>query len=272
MRVAIGVARSVQSLDFLELRVSSWRYGIVFGLGRWAHMSNRAEAQTTAISDADRLIPAHGGFEHLKTFQLAQLIFDVTVRFCSRYIDRKSRTYDQMVQAARSGKQNIAEASIVSGTSKKSELKLTNIARGSLKELALDYGDFLRGRDLEPWEPHHPALMRFKAKRCATLHEVRAWVQDERQRSSTATRTNKDQQGHARIKTLTKNVSVRVSPCRSVSSAVLVANAALSLLNLCTYLLQRQIARLENDFLEHGGFTERLYRVRSQRRARSVQP
>src|SRR2546422_5831246 len=115
-------------------------------------MSNRAEAQTTAISDADRLIPAHGGFEHLKTFQLAQLIFDVTVRFCNRYIDRKSRTHDQMVQAARSGKQNIAEASIVSGTSKKSELKLTNVARASLEELRLDYEDFLRDRCLPQWE------------------------------------------------------------------------------------------------------------------------
>lgn len=200
---------------------------------------------------ADRLIPRHGGYEHLKTFQLAELIFDVTVRFCNRYIERGSRTHDQMVQAARSGKQNIAEGSIDSGTSKKTELKLTNIARGSLKELALDYGDFLRERGLEPWEPNHPALMRFKARRPDTLEEVRAWVQEERRRSST--RTNTDKHGHARTE----------------SSAVLVANAALSLLNLCTYLLKRQMARLEKDFVEHGGFTERLYRVRSQRRVRT---
>jgi len=205
--------------------------------------------------DADKLIPPHGGYEHLKTFHLAELIFDVTVRFCNRYVDRKSRTHDQMVQAARSGKQNIAEASIDSGTSKKSELKLTNIARGSLKELALDYGDFLRGRGLKPWEPNHPALMRFKARQPATLEEVRAWVQDERRRS---TPTNTDPHGQTRPKSGANE-----------ASAVLVANGALSLLNLCTYLLKRQIARLEKDFLEHGGFTERLYRIRSQRRRAS---
>lgn len=204
--------------------------------------------------DGDRLIPPHGGYDHLKTFHLAELIFDVTVRFCNRYIDRKSRTHDQMVQAARSGKQNIAEGSIDSGTSKKSELKLTNIARGSLKELMLDYVDFLRERGLTPWEPEHPALMRFKAKRPATLEEVRAWVQDERRRSA-ATRTHTDKHRPTRKETVT--------------SAVLVANGALSLLNLCTYLLKRQIDRQERDFIEHGGFTERMYRVRVQRRTRA---
>src|SRR6516165_8313391 len=126
------------------------------------------------------LIPKHGGYRKLKSFQIAQLVYDVTVRFCDRYIDRRSRTHDQMVQAARSGVQNIAEGSQASATSKKTELKLTNVARASLEELRLDYEDFLRQRGLPEWEPLHPILLRFKARRCATVEEVRAWIQEER--------------------------------------------------------------------------------------------
>ena len=99
-------------------------------------------ATILAMLDADPLIPQHGGFRRLKSFQIAQLVYDLTVRFCDRYIDRRSRTRDQMVQAARSGVQNIAEGSQASGTSKKTELKLTGVARASLEELRLDYEDF----------------------------------------------------------------------------------------------------------------------------------
>ena len=97
------------------------------------------------------LIPLHGGYRKLKSFQVAELAYDVTVRFCNKYIDPKSRTHDQMVQAARSGVQNIAEGSQASGTSKKMELKLTNVARASLEELRLDYEDFLRHHRLMLW-------------------------------------------------------------------------------------------------------------------------
>src|ERR1700751_1814150 len=101
--------------------------------------------------NGDPLIPAHGGYRKLKSFQMAELCFDVTVRFCERYVDRRSRTRDQMVQAARSGKQNIAEGSMASGTSKKTELKLIGVARSSLEELLCDYQDFLRQRSLPLW-------------------------------------------------------------------------------------------------------------------------
>ncbi len=111
------------------------------------------------MTDSEPLIPKQGGYRKLKSFQLAQLIYDVTARFCDRYIDKHSRTHDQMVQAARSGVQNIAEGSQASGTSKKTELKLTNVARSSLEELRLDYQDFLRQRGLEEWLPKHPALL-----------------------------------------------------------------------------------------------------------------
>jgi four helix bundle suffix protein len=205
------------------------------------------------------LMPKHGGYRKLKSFQMAQLIYDLTVRFCDRYISRRSRTHDQMVQAARSGVQNIAEASQASGTSKKTELKLTNVARASLEELRLDYEDFLRQRGLPKWAPDHSALLRFKARRCASVEAVRAWLADEHGRTQTHTDQEKK----------TQSVPVRESPFRSVSPSTLVANAALSLLNLCCYLLDRQLAAQARAFESEGGFTERLYRTRqAQRRQR----
>lgn len=200
------------------------------------------------------LIPKHGGYRKLRSFQLAQLIYDVTVRFCERYVDLRSRTRDQMVQAARSGVQNIAEGSQASGTSKKTELKLTNVARASLEELRLDYEDFLRQRGLPLLPPDHPSLVRFKALRCATVEAVRIWVEDEQGR----TWTGKDEGDTA--------VSVHGGPCPSLGSSTLVANAALSLLNLCCYLLDRQLKAQAQAFEKEGGFTERLYRIRNQRR------
>ena len=112
------------------------------------------------MKESGKLIPLHGGYRKLKSFQVAQLVYDVTVRFCDRYLDppspkgygkKPSRMADQMVQAARSGVQNIAEGSQASGTSRKTELKLTNVARASLEELRLDYEDFLRQRGLPQW-------------------------------------------------------------------------------------------------------------------------
>ena len=232
---------------------------------------------------SEPLIPPHGGYRRLKSFQLAQLIYDLTVRFCDLYIDRRSRTRDQMVQAARSGVQNIAEGSQASGTSKKTELKLTNVARASLEELRLDYEDFLRQRGMPLLPPDSPEMKRFKANRCATLSEVQTWVKEERLRARAGqTRTNTDTgktirtntDTHGRTRTnlrAAEPVSVGEGPCESVCpSSALAANAALSLLNLCCFLLDRQLASQANAFEHEGGFTERLHRVRSQARVRSV--
>ena len=163
-----------------------------------------------------------------------------------------------MVQAARSGVQNIAEGSLASGTSKKTELKLTNVARASLEELRLDYEDYLRQRGLVQWPPDEPTLVRFKARRCANLTEVQSWVKEELGR----TRTGRDEQGRRE-----KSLSVAGGRCSSLTSAELVANAALSLLNLCCYLLDRQLAAQATVFERDGGFTERLHRVRTARRS-----
>jgi four helix bundle suffix protein len=213
------------------------------------------------MTDKDQLIPKHGGYRKLKSFQIAQLVYDVTVRFCDRYIEKRSRTHDQMVQAARSGVQNIAEGSQASGTSKKTELKLTNVARASLEELRLDFEDFLRQRGLPMWEPDHPALVRFKAKRCSSLEDVRAWVEEEKKHTDKhgRTRANTDRKNENQ-----KSVWVGDGQCESVPDSVLVANAALSLLNLCCYLLDRQLEAQAKAFEAEGGFTERLYKKRRE--------
>ncbi len=238
------------------------------------------------------LIPPHGGYRKLKTFQLAELIYDVTVRFCDKYIDRRSRTHDQMVQAARSGPRNVAEGSADSGTSKKIELKLTGIGKGSLEELQLDYQAYLRQRGLPEWPPENPVLKRFRARRCATLDEFRVWVADEVKREKAvrekATRTDTDQHGRTLATTEPQSggapasVPVCARPCRSVLPSrpipptmlppTLVANGVLSLLNVCLHLLRRQLASQAEAFEKDGGFTERLYRMRSAARKNGPRP
>ncbi len=176
------------------------------------------------------LIPPHGGYRRLRSFQAAEKIYDATVVFCDRFIDKRSRTHDQMVQAARSGRQNIAEGSLASATSKKTELKLTNVARASLGELLLDYEDFLRHRRLRAWEKDSPE------------------ARDARRRLQSGEFQFAELEG---------------------ALPAIFANIMLCLVNQAIYLLGRQIARLEQDFLRNGGFTERLYRKRTEARAAS---
>lgn len=224
------------------------------------------------MSDGEPLLRQHGGFRQLKSFQLARLVYDITVRFCDRYVARRSRTHDQMVQAARSGVQNIAEGSQASGTSRKFELKLTNVARASLEELRLDYEDFLRQRGLPILPQDHPVLLRFKALRCDSLVTFRGWVAEERVRVKAGGGLgtgNTDLHGPSPTDTdreLQHQLGV------PLSSACLAANGALSLLNLTCFLLDRQIKRLAQDFEKEGGFTERLYRVRRSHRAQKPKP
>jgi hypothetical protein len=165
----------------------------------------------------------------LKSYQMAEIVFDATMVFCDRFIDRHSRTHDQMVQAARSGKQNIAEGSMASGTSKKFELKLIGVARASLEELLLDYQDFLRQHALLLWSKDHPQAQAIRKL---------AWA---RNRSYT-----------------TYKAYLEASPPE------IAANAAICLIHQANFLLDQQLRALEKEFLNEGGFTERLYRVRSQ--------
>jgi four helix bundle suffix protein len=178
------------------------------------------------------LIPPHGGYQPLQSYQMSEIVHDATLVFCNKFIDRRSRTHDQMVQAARSGKQNIAEGSMASGTSKKRELKLVGVARASLEELLLDYKDYLRQHGLALWEKDHP-----KAK------EVRSLCY------------KKDRSY------LTYSAYIEASPSETA------ANSMVCVIHQTNFLLDQQLRVLEKGFLEQGGFTERLYRTRSQFRS-----
>jgi four helix bundle suffix protein len=212
------------------------------------------------MREPEQLIPKHGGYRHLKSFQVAQLVYDVTVRFCARYIERGSRTRDQMVQAARSGVQNIAEGSQASGTSKKMELKLTNVGRASLEELRLDYEDILRQNGLPQWPRDDPRRAELIARRPATADEVAQWARDVRQRECSGQNGQHGQGGQG---------EAGPSSTSSTSSTYLeiAANGVLALIAVACSLLDRQIASLERAFVEEGGFTERLYRARCERRS-----
>jgi four helix bundle protein len=120
--------------------------------------------------DLHRLLPKHGGYRKLRSFQAALATYDATMVFCHRFIEKRSRTHDQMVQAARSGVRNISEGSVDSGTSKKTELKLTNIARGSLEELMGDYEDFLRNRGLPTWDKDSPQALAARQRLSTHFH------------------------------------------------------------------------------------------------------
>jgi restriction system protein len=185
------------------------------------------------------LIPPHGGFRKLRSFQCAQVVYDGTVIFCDRFIDKKSRTHDQMVQAARSGVQNIAEGSMASATSKKIELKLTGIARASLRELLLDFEDFLRQRKLCQWEKNDPRALAVRGK----FKEYRS---DKSDRSDMS-----DMSDFYRFTEL---------------SAEELANTLICLINQASYLLWQQLQYLEKEFLRSGGFTERMYNARKSYR------
>jgi len=178
-------------------------------------------------------IPPHGGYKNLLSYQKAEIIFDATVHFCNRFIDRRSRTHDQMVQAARSGKQNIIEGSMASGTSKESELKLINVARASLEELLADYRDFLRLRGFQEWTKDHPYTNRLRE-----LNRIRG----------------------ATYATFRKGIE-HADPAIS-------ANVIIGLIRVASHLLHKQLRQLEQAFLQEGGMRERMTRARLNERAK----
>ena len=193
-------------------------------------------------NNGDLLLPS-GGYRRLKSFQLAQLIYDITVHFVNLYIPEASRTCDQMVQAARSGVQNIAEGSVASATSKRTELKLTNVARASLEELYLDFEDYLRQHSAVQWTKGHKLAQEFIRRRVDSNRAFREFIQWAMEQS-------------------VGSVNVGNCPLKSV----IVANAVLLLLDTTCYLLTRQLLRLSNDFENNGGFSERMYASRFRKK------
>jgi four helix bundle suffix protein len=182
----------------------------------------------------ENFIPPHGGYEDLLSFQKARIVYDGTARFCERFLDRRDRTIGQMVQAARSGKQNILEGSQASGTSKEMEIKLINVARASLEELLEDYLDFLRVRGLRLWGKDSREarfVRRLGAAKNRSYESYRTYIE---------TRPSE-----------------------------VVANILICLIHQTNYLLDQQLRQLEKAFLKEGGLRERMTRARLSARSKS---
>ena len=205
------------------------------------------------MSDSNGVLLPHGGYEHLRSYKVAEAVYDATVVFCDRFIDKRSRTHDQMVQAARSGVRNISEGSGAAATSRKTEIKLTNVARASLSdELAKDYKSFLLQHGLRVWHKDSPEAL----------------VIRERLKYDVAPNLPPAPEGTIQLTGLA-GLAVFVAN----SEPELAANAMLCVVNQAAYLLRRQIESQSRDFVEHGGFTERLYasRVKAREAGKSDQ-
>ena len=175
----------------------------------------------------DGFIPAHGGYQELISYQKSVIVYDMTVCFCGRFLKKFDRTIDQMVQAARSGKQNILEGSQASGTSKEMEIKLVNVARASLEELLEDYRDFLRNADQPMWDKDSREALfvrRLGAREDVSFESFRPFIE------------------------------TRPAP--------VIANILICLIHQANYLLDRQLRALEKEFLDEGGLRERMTRAR----------
>jgi len=203
--------------------------------------SGNVNSQMKPGNPASLVLPS-GGYQKLKSFQLAQLIFDITVYFVELYIPIRSRTRDQMVQAARSGVQNIAEGSIDAATSARLELNLYNVARASLEELRLDYLDYLRQHCCPVWTEDSVLHQDFVSRRISRKAEFKQFIQEAEK--------NFPAENFGNV------------PYKSV----LVANATLLLISAATFFLKRQIEGKTRKFLDHGGFAERMNRMRREKR------
>ncbi len=180
-------------------------------------------------------IPTHGGYRNLFSYQKAEIIYDGTVYFTNRFFHKYDRTVGQMVQAARSGKQNIAEASMASATSKETEIKLTNVARASLEELQIDYEDFLRTNKLPYWDKEHKLVARLRELNKSTPKPT--------------------------YETFAKAIEHE--------NPEICANAMITLIKICTYLLKQQIKQLEIAFVKEGGLRERMSKARIDERKKN---
>ncbi len=187
---------------------------------------------TDQEKNTEGFIPVHGGYRNLFGYQKAEIIYDGTVYFTNRFFHKYDRTVGQMLQAARSGKQNIAEASMASGTSKETEIKLTNVARASLEELLIDYEDFLRTQKLPIWAKDHRLVARLRELNTSTPKPT--------------------------YTTFVKAIEHE--------SPEICANTMISLIRICTYLLKQQIKQLETAFVKEGGLKERMFKARLEER------
>ncbi|NCD33280.1 MAG: four helix bundle protein [Spartobacteria bacterium] len=207
---------------------------------------------------SDGFIPDHGGYQELISYQRSAVVYDATVVFCRDVFSKFDRTIDQMVQAARSGKQNIIEGSMASGTSKETEIKLTNVARASLEELLEDYRDFLRTRQTPEWDKNSKEALFVRE-----LATGKAWLSEDGTKVTHATDVTTQHKSR-------KSPASRKSPVITYDTfrpfenrpTEVRANIIICLIHQTNYLLDQQLRRLEQDFLKEGGLRERMYRAR----------
>jgi restriction system protein len=204
--------------------------------------SDRSAGSDRSVGSSLPLRPS-GGYRRLRSFQVTTIIYDATVSFCDRFVDRRSRTRDQMIQAARSGRQNIAEGSRASATSSQTEIRLVGVARSSLDELLLDYEDYLRQNGKRAWRKDDPESL---AVRAVGRNKDPTDPPDPTDRS---------------------DLSQPYSSWLRDSDPGVVANAIICLIHQANYLLDHQVRGLERDFIEGGGYRENLAAARRARRS-----
>ena len=185
------------------------------------------------------IIQPHGDYQILESYQNSMIVFDMTNEFCARFLKKGDRTVDQMVQAARSGKQNIVEGCMASGISSETEIKLTGVARASLEELLEDYRDYLR------------------------THSLTLWKKDDKRALAVRRLAKRKDKSYETYKSYVNEVG---------GSAEVFCNVMISLIHQTNYLLDRQLKSLERSFVQKGGLRERMYRARVHGRNAQVRP
>ena len=171
-------------------------------------------------------LPKHGHYRHLRVYQVTEMIYDITYYFTQHYLQRGDRTVDQMIQAARSGKQNIAEGNQAAATSSETEIKLTNVAKASLEELLDDYEDYLRVRNLQQWGNLHPRYEKMRQ--------------------------------YARSEDIKKDYAARIQRMNDEE----IANLCITLIHQAMYMLHKLLVTMQNRFVTEGGIKERMYQSR----------
>ena len=171
-------------------------------------------------------LPQHGHYRHLRVYQVTEMIYDITYYFTQHYLQRGDRTVDQMIQAARSGKQNIAEGNQAAATSSETEIKLTNVAKASLEELLDDYEDYLRVRSLPQWGNLHPRYEKMRQ--------------------------------YARSEDIKKDYAAKIQ-CMNDEE---IANLCITLIHQAMYMLHKLLVTMQNRFVTEGGIKERMYQSR----------
>ena len=187
---------------------------------------NTQNPQSSQSPQKLTFLPQHGHYRNLRVYQVTEMIYDITFHFCQRFLQKGDRTIDQMVQAARSGKQNIAEGNQAAATSSETEIKLTNVAKASLEELLDDYEDYLRVRGLQQWGQLHP---RYDAMR-----------------------------QYARSKQIQKDYASQIQKMNEEE----IANLSITLIHQASYMLQRLLETMQDRFVKEGGIKERMLHAR----------